>query len=100
MNVSMMDTFNLGWKLAYVIRGLASRDILSTYESERIKIARELINFDHKLSRMFSGKPMIPCKDALTKGEGVDMDEFHKAFTRVMNLPPVLLLITIARLLS
>ena len=80
MNVSMMDTFNLGWKLAYVIRGLASRDILSTYESERIKIARELINFDHKLSRMFSGKPMIPSKDALTKGEGVDMDEFHKAF--------------------
>lgn len=80
MNVSMMDTFNLGWKLAYVLKGLASKEILSTYESERIKIARDLINFDHKLSRMFSGKPMIPCKDSLTKSEGVDMDEFHKAF--------------------
>ncbi|KRZ98298.1 uncharacterized protein AC631_05942 [Debaryomyces fabryi] len=75
-----MDTYNLGWKLAYVTKNLASRDILSTYETERIKIARELINFDHKLSRMFSGKPLIPNNNSLTKPEGVDMNEFHEAF--------------------
>lgn len=82
MNVSMMDTFNLGWKLVYVTKGFASREVLSTYESERIKVAHDLINFDHKLSRMFSGKPMIPSEDALTMGEDIDMVEFHNAFYR------------------
>jgi phenol 2-monooxygenase len=32
MNVSMMDTFNLGWKLASVINGLAKSEILHTCE--------------------------------------------------------------------
>ncbi|KAK6453731.1 phenol 2-monooxygenase [Scheffersomyces xylosifermentans] len=80
MNVSMMDTFNLGFKLALVCKGLAKLDILKTYESERLGVARDLIAFDHKLSRMFSGKPMIP--NSKTLEEGVDMDEFHKAFLK------------------
>ncbi|ABN65582.2 phenol 2-monooxygenase [Scheffersomyces stipitis CBS 6054] len=78
MNVSMMDTYNLGFKLALVCKGLAKQDILKTYESERLQVAKDLIAFDHKLSRMFSGKPMIPQAESLE--EGVDMDEFHKAF--------------------
>ncbi|KAK6197611.1 phenol 2-monooxygenase [Scheffersomyces amazonensis] len=80
MNVSMMDTFNLGFKLALVCKGLAKFDILKTYESERIQVARELIAFDHKLSRLFSGKPMIPNSTVIQ--EGVDMDEFHRVFQK------------------
>ncbi|KAK6465695.1 phenol 2-monooxygenase [Scheffersomyces coipomensis] len=80
MNVSMMDTFNLGFKLALVCKGLAKLDILETYESERIEVAKELIAFDHKLSRLFSGKPMIPNSQAFQ--DGVDMDEFHKVFQK------------------
>ncbi|CAK9441528.1 uncharacterized protein LODBEIA_P53960 [Lodderomyces beijingensis] len=81
MNVSMQDTYNLGFKLALVCKGLAKQDILQTYESERIKVARDLIAFDHKFSRLFSGKPMIP-NAAMLEGEatGSNMDEFHSVF--------------------
>ncbi|KAL6450055.1 LOW QUALITY PROTEIN: Phenol hydroxylase [Candida maltosa Xu316] len=77
MNVSMQDTYNLGFKLALVCKGLAKQDILSTYESERLKVARDLIAYDHKLSRLFSGKPMIPNSDVM---DGVDLDEFHRTY--------------------
>lgn len=56
MNVSMQDTYNLGWKLALVIKGIAQPSILSTYEDERRRVAQELIAIDHRLSRQFSGK--------------------------------------------
>ncbi|KAG7663943.1 uncharacterized protein J8A68_002504 [[Candida] subhashii] len=77
MNVSMQDTYNLGFKLALVCKGLAKQDILTTYESERLKVARGLIAFDHKLSRLFSSKPMIPNSEVL---DGVDLDEFHHVY--------------------
>ncbi|KUJ13363.1 uncharacterized protein LY89DRAFT_622223 [Mollisia scopiformis] len=57
MNVSMMDTYNLAWKIGHVLNGLAKPDILSTYEQERRKVAQDLIEYDFKLSRLFSGKP-------------------------------------------
>lgn len=78
MNVSMADTYNLGWKLALVCKGLASDEILKTYESERITVAKGLIAFDHKLSRMFSGKPLVPSSDVL---DGVNMTEFQQVFS-------------------
>ncbi|OBT71370.1 hypothetical protein VF21_09432 [Pseudogymnoascus sp. 05NY08] len=57
MNISMMDTFNLAWKIAHVVQGKASPAILSTYEQERRQVAKDLIDYDFKLSRLFSGKP-------------------------------------------
>lgn len=57
MNVSMLDTFNLAWKIAYVVKGFAQPSILSTYELERRTVAQDLIAYDHKLSRLFSSKP-------------------------------------------
>ncbi|KAL4811983.1 FAD binding domain-containing protein [Aspergillus spinulosporus] len=45
-NTSMHDSFNLAWKLNLVARGLASPSLLGTYESERRKIANDLIAFD------------------------------------------------------
>lgn len=76
MNVSMQDSFNLGWKLGAVIKRQSPRSILSTYQSERRKIAQDLIAFDHKFSRLFSGRP---AKDAADEA-GVSMDEFKRVF--------------------
>jgi len=42
MNACLQDGFNLGWKLATVIRGEASERILETYESERKPIAEQV----------------------------------------------------------
>lgn len=76
MNVSMADAFNLGWKIASVVKGRSPRSILKTYQSERRRIAQDLIDFDHKFSRLFSGRP---AKDILDT-EGISMDEFKQTF--------------------
>lgn len=78
MNVSMQDTFNLGWKIAAVLNGTASRSILKTYQSERRRIAQDLIAFDHKFSRLFSGRP---AKDVMDEA-GISMEEFKDAFEK------------------
>jgi phenol 2-monooxygenase (NADPH) len=77
MNVSMQDTFNLGWKLAAVLRGRSSPALLHTYSAERHAIAAELIDFDRKFARMFSAPPK---ESGSTDGEGVDPREFQSYF--------------------
>jgi phenol 2-monooxygenase len=77
MNVSMQDTFNLGWKLAAVLQGKSLPALLHTYSAERQKIARQLIDFDREFSRMFSA----PSKESgSAEGEGVDPAEFQSYF--------------------
>ena len=66
MNVSMQDAFNLGWKLAAVLRGLAAPELLRTYSDERRAVAHELIDFDRKLAAMFSAPPGTPRTPAAT----------------------------------
>ena len=78
MNVSMQDSFNLGWKVGLVAKGICKRSILSSYQSERRRVAQDLIEFDHKFSRLFSGRPAKDVMDA----EGVSMEEFKDAFLK------------------
>jgi 2-polyprenyl-6-methoxyphenol hydroxylase and related FAD-dependent oxidoreductases len=54
MNVSMQDSFNLGWKLASVLKGQSEPSLLATYSTERQAIAKELIEFDREWARMLS----------------------------------------------
>src|SRR5436305_8508884 len=54
MNVSMQDGFNLGWKLAAVLRKRHARHLLHTYSAERQAIARELIDFDREWAAMLA----------------------------------------------
>jgi phenol 2-monooxygenase len=84
MNVSMMDSYNLAWKLVHSIHGLTpsksngSPDpVLETFELERVDIARQLVDFDTKFSHMFSGKigSERPSKPGLTH------DEFLRVFS-------------------
>lgn len=43
MNTGLGDAMNLAWKLAAVLGGRARRDLLDTYEPERIAFARRLV---------------------------------------------------------
>lgn len=70
--------YNLGWKVANVVNGVANRSILKTYQSERRRIAQDLIDFDHRFSRLFSGRP---AKDVMDE-EGISMSEFKDAFEK------------------
>jgi phenol 2-monooxygenase len=54
MNVSMQDTFNLGWKLAAVLEGRSPESLLHTYSAERQAIAQQLIDFDKEWSAMIA----------------------------------------------
>lgn len=78
MNVSMQDCYNLGWKIGLCVNGITHRSILKTYQSERRRVAQDLIDFDHKFSRLFSGRP---AKDAADDA-GVSMAEFKQAFEK------------------
>ena len=57
MNVSMQDSFNLGWKLAHVIRKRAAPSLLHSYSAERWLEAKRLIETDHKWARIMSAPP-------------------------------------------
>lgn len=43
MNTGIGDAINLAWKLGDVLKGKADSSLLTTYESERIAFARELV---------------------------------------------------------
>ncbi len=75
MNVSMQDAFNLGWKLASVVRGQCRPEILNTYSSERQGVAKELIDFDREFAAMFSARPASSDDE-----DGVDPGEFQRYF--------------------
>ncbi|KAI2615342.1 FAD binding domain protein [Hypoxylon sp. NC1633] len=57
MNVSIQDTFNLGWKLGSVVTGIAKPEILHTYNEERHHVATELIKLDKIMTDFYSSGP-------------------------------------------
>ena len=76
MNVSMRDGFNLGWKLASVLRGRSRPEILHSYSAERHGVARQLIDFDREFAEMFSARPKASADDE----GGVDPAVFQRYF--------------------
>ena len=74
----LLLAYNLGWKIAHAVKGFASRSILKSYEVERSRIAHDLITFDHKFSRLFSGRP---ARDVMDQ-EGISLAEFQEAFSK------------------
>ena len=79
MNFSMQDTFNLGWKLAAVLRKQCAPALLHTYSAERQVVAQELIDFDREWAKMFSDRPKEGAGGA---SGGVDPKEFQNYFER------------------
>lgn len=64
MNMSLQDGYNIGWKLAAVLNGNASTDLLKTYNIEREKTASDLIEFDRELTKIISAKDIKQSEDA------------------------------------
>jgi phenol 2-monooxygenase len=79
MNVSMQDTFNLGWKLASVLDGRARPELLRTYSAERHAIAQGLIDFDKEWSTIMASPPKNPSRPELG---GVDPQELQAYFVK------------------
>ena len=43
MNTGLQDAYNLGWKLALVVKGQADAALLDSYEEERVPVANRLL---------------------------------------------------------
>ncbi|KAF5230014.1 hypothetical protein FANTH_14013 [Fusarium anthophilum] len=65
-------------KLASVVKGWTNRSLLKTYSTERRQIAKELIEFDRRFSRLFSGRPATDILDE----EGIDLETFKQVFEK------------------
>jgi phenol 2-monooxygenase len=74
MNVSMSDTFNLGWKLVHVLTGRSDPGLLHSYSAERQLEARRLVETDHKWARIMSAPP------GESKLDGSDVPRFQAQF--------------------
>ncbi|CAI4219777.1 unnamed protein product [Parascedosporium putredinis] len=74
MNVSLQDGYNIGWKLAGVLRGEFRPEILDTYVSEREKTATELIEFDRYYTKLFNTQ--------YRKENNISEDDFSKEFVK------------------
>ncbi|MEV1241814.1 FAD-dependent monooxygenase [Nonomuraea sp. NPDC050022] len=52
MNTGIQEAYNLGWKLAMVIRGHAGQALLDTYGVERVPVGAELLTSTEKATRL------------------------------------------------
>jgi hypothetical protein len=57
MNTGIQDSFNLGWKLAHVIKGLSPPCLLDTYTEERLPVVAEMLDLTTKILKATIDKP-------------------------------------------
>ena len=84
MNTAFHDALNLAWKIHHVEAGFANRSVLASYETERKRIAEDLLNFDAKYAALFSQRvPSAgetgPASDKKKDGEGNEFVEVFKS---------------------
>ncbi|MGW0702213.1 FAD-dependent monooxygenase [Streptomyces sp. NPDC002867] len=77
MNTGIQDAFNLGWKLAAVVRGRAPDTLLDTYHEERHAVGERLLNNTRAQGLLFlGGTEMQPLRDML--GELAEHEVVHR----------------------
>jgi len=54
MNTGLQDAWNLGWKLALAIRGVAGDPLLDSYEAERHPVGKFLLRYTDRLFGSFA----------------------------------------------
>jgi len=75
MNMGMQDAFNLGWKLAAVVRGEATDALLDTYHDERHAVGAATLK-------------MVRAQTVLL-GPGAPISELHAVFTHLIGFNEV-----------
>ncbi|MGB1238756.1 MAG: FAD-dependent monooxygenase [Pseudomonadales bacterium] len=78
LNTSLPDTFNLGWKLAAVLRGQSDPKLLCTYGTERRKVAQQLIDADRELSKLVATRPNAGDSSEQAKVDTAKIEAFMK----------------------
>jgi hypothetical protein len=76
MNTGLQDSYNLAWKIAFELKGYAKRNILYTYEDERLPVAKKTLKYTDTVFRAI-------------------IDTRKKASFIRLNIVPVLLKLTL-----
>ena len=71
MNTGIQDAYNLAWKLALVLGDVADKNLMNTYNEERLENAKNLLRTTDRMFQLASG------------------DEWWLALLRTNVLPPV-----------
>lgn len=80
LNLGVQDAFNLGWKLAAVVRGRAPEDLLDTYDTERHSVGRQVLaNIRAQVELLLGGPEVEPARALLTELLAVDGVRRHLA---------------------
>jgi 2-polyprenyl-6-methoxyphenol hydroxylase-like FAD-dependent oxidoreductase len=85
LNIGVQDAVNLGWKLAQVVKGLSSDELLDTYHDERHPVAARV------LRTTMAQMPLIGATNDRIKAlhetvtELLGMDEPRKRFAAMMS---------------
>lgn len=53
-NTSVQDSYNLAWKIAAVLRGHAGEELLETYSTERVPVAKQIVTRANQSGREFT----------------------------------------------
>ena len=56
MNTGIQDAYNLAWKMAQVLQGTASPDLLDTYEAERRPVGADVVSRTRTQSEQYGRK--------------------------------------------
>ncbi|HEX6719533.1 MAG TPA: FAD-dependent monooxygenase [Pyrinomonadaceae bacterium] len=59
MNTGIGDAYNLGWKLALVVKGLAGEELLDTYNEERLANAQRLLESTDRMFELAAGSTWL-----------------------------------------
>ncbi|TGD86751.1 FAD-dependent oxidoreductase [Mycolicibacterium sp. CH28] len=73
LNLGLQDVFNLGWKLAAVIKGAAPDALLDTYQTERYPVGERVMM--HSMSQIALMAP------------GPEIAQLRKLFTELLAIP-------------
>ncbi|GHO72388.1 2,4-dichlorophenol 6-monooxygenase [Ktedonobacter sp. SOSP1-85] len=72
-NTSIQDSYNLAWKLALVLKGLANDSLLETYNEERPPVGRQIVERANKSIEEFN-----PIYEALGFNEAQNVTQMYE----------------------
>lgn len=79
-NTSVQDVFNLAWKLAFVLRGIARPGLLDTYTAERQPVGQQVVD-----RAMQSVRDMLPISEALGFEYGQSAEDGWKSLEELFS---------------
>lgn len=82
-NTSIQDSFNLAWKLAYVLQGRAGDALLDSYDAERRPVGEQVVD-----RAMRSVADMLPISQALGFAPGQTREEGLAALAGLYGATP------------